>query len=53
MVKTDLTNVLVSVFKISMSLTCIIYIKYMDHLGEIQFSFPFPAFLGTNLTSRI
>ena len=37
MSKTDLTNVLVSVFKISSTGTS------MGHLGKIQFSIPFPS----------
>ena len=39
MAKTDLTNVLVSVFKISSTGS----LKYMGHLAEIQSSFPFPS----------
>ena len=38
--KTDLTNVLVSVFKISNQVQAL---KYMTHMGEIQFLFPFPS----------
>ena len=44
MAKTDLTNVLVS--KISwfrFSRFQVQALKYMGHLGEIQFSFPFPS----------
>ena len=39
--KTDLTNVLVLVFKISSTGS---YLKYIGHLGEIQFSFSQPPF---------
>ena len=42
--KTDQTNVLVSVFKISCT--------GMGHFGEIHFPFLFPASLSTTLTSR-
>ena len=38
MAKTDLTNMLVSVFKIQVQA-----LKYMGHLGEIQSSPPFPS----------
>ena len=39
MAKTDLKNVLVSVFKISSAG----FYKYMGHLGKTQFCFPFPS----------
>ena len=42
--KTDLTTVLVSVFKIS-SAGSLATVKCMGHLGEVQFSFPFPSLL--------
>ena len=50
--KTDLTNVLVSVFKIS-NAGSVVAVKCMGHLGEVQFSFPFPSLPLDTLTSRI
>ena len=41
--KTDLTNVLVSVFKISSTGSIKVAVKCMGHLTELQLSFPCPS----------
>ena len=44
--KTDVTSILVSVFKIPSAGSLVVVpvaVKCRGHLGEVQFSFPFPS----------